>query len=200
MRIHELILIPGAGHAGRGIYERGHQVDAYAEVDLVDLYARTIREELDNSLIRYRMVNTRKAPGTPHTQRFDDVFPHCLAVQLTVGWKASKKATPLHNCSTISAHPSTPGRLVEQLADCLRHWGGLYVHGHRCVEPATQEEFGMTIAPFQINGRHAGEYAKHLDKLGRDIGRVFVDFCRNRQDDAAIKFVSGGMQRGLTRG
>ncbi len=199
-RIHEIILIPGAGHAGRGIYERGHEVDAYAEVDLVDLYARTIREELDNSLIRYRIVNTRKAPGTPHTHRFDDAFPNCLPVQLTVGWNTARKATPIHNLSVISANKDCPQRLVAQLADCLRLWGGLYVHGHRCAEPAQQAELGITIAPFQINGRHAGEYAKHLDKLGRDIGRVFVDFCRSRQDDAAIKFVSGGMQKGAPRG
>ncbi len=200
MRIHEIILIPGAGHAGYGVYERGHQVDAYAEVDLVDAYARTIREELDNSLIRYRIINTRKAPGTPYADRHGQAFVHCLPLDLTVGWNAAKKATPLHNASTISAHPTAPPALVEQLADVLRHWGGLYVHGHRCAEPVEQQGVGITIAPFQINGRHAAEYAKHLDKLGRDIGRALVDFCRGRQDDAAVRFMAGGWQKGAPRG
>ncbi len=200
MRIHEILLIPGAGHAGRGVYERGHQVDAYAEVDLVDIYARTIREELDNSLIRYRMVNTRKAPGTAYAYRHEEAYPHCLPVDLTIGWNGSKKALPMHNASVISAHPDAPPGLVEQLADALRHWGGLYVHGHRCAEPFEQERRGITIAPFQVNGRHADDYAKHLDKLGRDLGRVFVDFCRGRQDDAAIKIASGGWLKGAPRG
>lgn len=199
MRIHEFLLIPGAGHAGRGIYERGHQVEAYAEVDLVDLYVRTIVEELDNSLIRYRVVNTRKAPGTPHLERYDAALPYVLPVHLTVGWNPSKKTTPMHNSSAITAHRLCPPRLIEQLADTLRHWGGLYVHGHRCAEPTEQKELGITIAPFQVNGRNAKEYAQHLDKLGRDIGRVFTDFCRSRQDDAAVRFNSGGF-KGLGRG
>ncbi len=198
MRIHEIILIPGAGHSGHGLYERGHIVEAYAEVDLVDVYARTIREELDNSLIRYRVVNTRKAPGTPLGARHNDVFPHCLPLDLTVGWNEGK-VKPLHNHSAISAHPNAPARLVAQLAETLRHWGGLYVHGHRCLEPTEKKTAGITLAPFVINGRHADGYAKHLDKLGRDLGRVIVDFLRSRSDDAAIKFNAGGM-RGLGRG
>ncbi len=198
MRIHEIILIPGAGHSGHGVYERGHQVAAYAEVDLVDVYARTIREELDNSLIRYRVVNTRKAPGTPLTERHAAALPHCLPLDLRIGWSDAK--TPaVHNLSTISAHSTAPAALVEQLADALRHWGGLYVHGHRCAEPVEQQAAGITVAPFQVNGRNASAYAEHLDKLGRDLGRVIVDFCRGRADDAAIKFNSGGM-RGLGRG
>lgn len=195
MRIHEIILIPGAGHAGTGVYDRGHVSDVYAEVDLVDNYARTMMEELDNSLIRYRVVNTRKAPGTPHSQRFDMAFPHCLPVSLNVGWIDSKKVRALHNVSTIAAHKDAPPRLVAELADALRHWGGLYVHGHRCAEPVAQEEPGISLAPFQINGPKASDYAQRLDKLGRDLGRVFVDFCRGRQDDAAIPFVSGALAK-----
>lgn len=200
MRIHEFILIPGAGHAGKGLYDRGHEVDAYAEVDLVDKYVRTMIEELDNSLIRYRVINTRHAPGTPYLDRFNDVFPNCLPLMFTVGWCANKKAIPIHNFSTLSAHADVPQKLVAEVADVLRHWGGLYVHGHRCSEPTEQEAPGITVAPFQINGRNANDYARHLDKLGRDLGRILVDFTRTRGDGAAIPFRSGGMQRGAPRG
>lgn len=195
MRIHEIILIPGAGHAGHGVYERGHFTDAHAEVDLVDNYARTIIEELDNSLIRYRVVNTRKAPGTPYINRFDFALPHCLPIVLTMGWIESKKVRAMHNVSAISAHKDAPPRLVAEFADAMRHWGGLYVHGHRCAEPMEQDAPGITIAPFQINGPNTADYAQRLDKLGRDLGRVIVDFCRSRQDDAAIRITAGGFAR-----
>ncbi len=198
MRIHEILLIPGAGHAGPSVYNRGHVVDAYAEVDLVDLYARTIREELDNSLVRYRVVNTRKAPGTPFSERFKEAYPHVLPLTLNIGWIDAKKMRSLYNVSTITAHKDVPQRLVAELADCMRHWGGLYVHGHRCAEPSEQHEPGMTIAPFQINGPGSKDYAQRLDKLGRDIGRTIVDFCRLRSDDAAIKFNSGGFAKTRT--
>lgn len=198
MAINEIILIPGAGHAGSGIYERGHQVDAFAEVDLVDVYARTMIEELDNSLIRYRVINTRKAPGTPHDQRYSQVFPNCFPIMLKMGWCGFKKA--LHNASFISAHKDVPKALVEELAEALRHWGGLYVHGHRCLEPTEQKEPGITMAPFQINGHRAADYSRHLDKLGRDIGVILVDFCRARGEGAAIPFRSGGFARSQPRG
>lgn len=195
MRIHEFILIPGAGHAGSGVYDRGHVTDALAEVDLVDRVVQTIIEELDNSLVRYRLVNTRKAPGTPLSERYSLVFPHCLPIAFKIGMDA-KKVRAMSNVSMVWAHTSVPNKLASEIADVMRHWGSLYVHGHRTANIGEQEDQGITLSPFQINGRHAEEYARHLPKLGRDLGRMLVDFCRARQDDAAVKFTSNPPVRG----
>lgn len=195
MRIHEFLLIPGAGHAGRGVYDRGHVTDALAEVDLVDKLVQTVREELDNSLIRHRLVNTRKAPGTPLSERYAQVFPQSLAINFVIGMD-SKKVRSMGNMSIITGHPDVPSKLLTEITEVCRHWGGLYVHGHRVAEADVQEAPGITISPFQINGRNASDYAQHLPKLGRDLGRLFIDFCRGRGDDAAIKFASKAPVRG----
>lgn len=196
MRIHEFIIIPGAGHQGPNVYDRGHAVGRLAEVDLVDKVVSTICEELDNSLIRYRLINTRKAPGTPLANRYDAALPHCMPVSVRIGKIAGRSIA--NNFSTVFAHSDVPHALGREIAECLRHWGGLYVHGHRCSEPAAQDEPGLTIFPFQINGNNAEDYAQHLTKLGRDLGRVLTDFTKSRGDDAAIKGQSGTMKKALS--
>ncbi len=196
MKIHELLIIPGAGHAGINSYDRGRITDNYAEVDLVDRYVETMIEELDQSLIRYRVVNTRKAPGTPLKERLKESHPHCLPVFCSVGWNDSKKIRAINNVSVVTSAPQVPIKITAGIADILGHWGRLYVHGHKASPAVDPDIEGVRIEPFQLNGRHAAEYITHLGKLGRDVGRFLADYCRSKQEGAAIQFSQPPQRQG----
>ncbi len=196
MRIHSIVLIPGAGHSGPGVYDRGHVIGNMAEVDLVDIYVRTIVEEFENSLLRHRVVPTRKAPGTHIDDRYDEIFEYELPVLCKMGWNDIKKGRAMSNFSSVYAGEDVPLGLAREVADVMRHWGQLYVHGHRTSDVIQQKARGLTLVPFQINGHEADSYAKHLDKLGRDLGKTLVDLCRLRKDGAAIDFKAQAPMKG----
>lgn len=187
-RIHEIVIIPAAGHGGPGVYSRGRTVDALAEVDLVDHYVRSLVDELDQSSIRYRVVQTRKAPGTPELLRFDGSDVSILPLVCSVGWDSSVNKLSAFNGSMVRFGLDMPGVLASGLVDTLAHWGSLYVHGHRRSTPlGTEGVRGIVLEPFRINGPNAMIYAAKLDKLGRDIGRFLADYCVMKNTGTAIR-------------
>ncbi len=186
-RIHEILLIPGAGHLGAGGYSRGHTIDAFAEVDLVDKYVAAMRDELDQSGIRTRVAPTRKAPGLHIQDLYDSAQAFVLPVLCTIGWNLARNLSAAHNVSTVQYGPEVPARLAMGLADVLGHWGGLYVFGHRRGAPAPFNGRGIVLEPFRINGPNVRDYAQRLDALGRDLGRHILDYCRARLDDAVVQ-------------
>lgn len=199
MPIHEIIVFPGAGHVGNGAYDRGLVHGAYAEVDLVDRYYRTIAEELDNSAIRHRIAPTRKAPGLTREAFFSSILPRTLVIECRIGWHESKKVKLLRNFSALSVAGAVTEQFSRRLGEVLSHWGSIYAFGHSATKQ--KEALGglpdgagwIVLEPFQINGPKADDYAKWLPKLGTDIGRYLADYVRACNDSAAIK-VQGYMQ------
>ena len=187
-RIHEILIIPAAGHGGPGVYSRGATIDTLAEVDIVDQYVRSLVDELDQSSIRHRVVPTRRAPGTPENSRFDLVQDHILPIVCSVGWDPSKNKLSSANISTVRFGLDMPHAFAAGLVDAMAHWGSLYVHGHRRSTPLGAEGVrGIVLEPFRINGPSALQYAAKLDKLGRDLGRYIADYCFMKNTGTAIR-------------
>lgn len=182
-RIHEIIIIPGAGHFAPGVFDRGHVTERYCEYELVHKYAATLIDELDNSKIRHRVVNTKKAPGTSAENRFNLVTENSLAIELKIGWN-EKKAKEVDNISRLFYGPTVPHKLAAGLADVMGHWGLLYVYGHKRGNPLATKHPGIVIEPFLLNGANADEYAKRIDKLGHDLASFLSEYLKSRSDNA----------------
>jgi hypothetical protein len=200
LRIHEVIIIPGAGHVGNGTYDRGRVMGSYAEVDLVDRYVATLIEELDNSSIRHRIAPTRKAPGLSLLQYAQQIPSHSLVLHCTIGWNDSKTVKSPTNISCVSRNERAD-YVARGLSDVIGHWGALYAHGHRTGKPIPDnddvlmriETPVMRLEPFQVNGAAVNEYAKWAPKLGRDIGRFVADYCQAKEHNASIR-IQGFLQ------
>ncbi len=191
MRIHELLIIPSAGHAGPGVYSRGRTVDAMAEVDLVDQYVRSMVDELETAGIRYRLVATRRAPGTPEKDRFREALEHVLPIVCSIGWDKSVHQTAASNTSTARFGMNIPTGLASDIVEAMAHWGSLYVHGHKRATPVQGADVrGLVLEPFKINGPNAVQYAARMDALGRDLGRFFADYCTGRNTGTAVRVPS----------
>lgn len=186
-RIHEVVIVPNAGHHGPGVYTRGHTVDALAEVDLVDHYVRSLVDELDQSAIRHRVVPTRKAPGIAEERRYE-ATAESLVIVCSIGWDKSVNKSAQANTSSVRFPSQLPMGLVAGLADTIAHWGGLYVHGHRRGTPVQVEGLkAVWLEPFRINGPDAYAYAAKLGKLGHDLGRFIADYCVGKNTHTAIR-------------
>ncbi len=195
MRVHEILIYPGLGHYGCGVYNRGNAVGSLVEVDLIDTYVQAMADELDNSAIRHRIATTRRAPGIPTAERAEGIFPHTLVVHCRMGWNEAKKVKAAHNISQVYYGPES-APLARQIAEVVGHWGGLYVFGHKTAQAISDDEdellavpntWGIRLEPFQLNAPKAEEYAMRLGQLGRDVGRFLADWSREKDHNAAIK-------------
>jgi len=190
LRIHEVIIYPGAGHVGNGVYDRGRVHGAYAEVDLIDRYARALAEELDNSAIRHRVAPTRKAPGQSREAFAASVFPNTLVIECRIG---EAKTTTISNSAAIRVNENISVNMAKNLLDVIAHWGNLYGLGHQTAKPKslevkTQENVGwIVLEPYLINGTKVEDYAKWSHKLGYDLGRFLSDYVRRSGESAGIQ-------------
>lgn len=197
MLIHEIVVVPGAGHLGPGDYDRGYTTERLAEVDLVDNYVYGMLDEFDQAGIRNRILPTRKAPGVSAEDRARDIFPNSLILHCKVGHdSAAKRGRVLTaNMSTVGFNNGEANGLAKEVGEVLAHWGKLYAFKHRgggvvvnSTDPllSIPGTWGLRLEPFRINGPDAEIYARFLTQLGRDIGRFIADFCRARKDSAAV--------------
>lgn len=192
MNIHEVLLVPGAGSTDAdGKYTRGVFIPAIAEVDVVDRYLGAIVDELDGAGIRHRVLPTRGCPGVREDQRHLGILTNTLVVHCKIGWIQPKKLQPAHNLSTV-CHNELSSDLGDLLAEVLREWGGLYVHGHRSAKRNDHSDPilkvgapAVRIEPFYLNGPSAFDYCRRLTNLGHDIGRALVTHLERRKQAQA---------------
>ncbi len=189
MNLHEFRLIPSAGHYGPGVFDRGGEHKNLAEVDLVDRYVLPLKDELEQEGIRFSISPTRKAPGISLEDR-TNLLEHIMPITCAMGFSRATKIKPSYNISTIYYGEDAPKRLYTLLSEVVGHWGALYVHGHKTAgaQPGGR---GIRIEPFMINGPNVQEYARRLDRLGRDIGRAISDYCRQVGAGAFIAMTRG---------
>jgi hypothetical protein len=196
LRIHEVLIVPGAGHGGAGFYDRGHVMGNMAETDVVDSYIRGIVDELDDCAVRHRIMPTRSAPGVPLDQRHQNIMPHSLILSCHVGWfKASPSKMPTNNLSRVFYGARELFGLAKQVSEAVGHWGQLYGgFSHRGAAACADQEnpllnaagtWGLRLEPFALNGPNALDYCKRLEQLGRDIGRVLTNYLINRDEGRA---------------
>lgn len=188
MRIHEIVLVPGAGHANGVSYCRGHALPHVAEIDVIEPYMKAIADELDEFGVRYRIHGVR---GLSEADRGRAIFPHSLVVHCRVGWLAPSKE-PETNISRVFYGPSALN-LGREMSDVIGEWGSLYNFGHRQARHVTDpkdslinipETLGIRIEPFALNGPGLDNYLVQHKSLGRDIGRSLIDFLKTGGDHA----------------
>jgi len=165
-------------------YSRGREDQNLSECDIVDRYVLGLQEELDECSIRHSICPTRKPPGVTLKDR-GTVFPHTLVLSCAVGWLRPGKA-PQSNISRVFYGQKEAGGIAKDMALALGAWGNIYTdYGHRSANAFMDPDdpvitgagaWGLRLEPFAINGPHAIEYAKRLENLGRDIGRVVTDY------------------------
>lgn len=186
MNLHEILIVPSAGHSSaEGAYTRGHCLGNMAEIDIVDHYVRAISDALDESSVRHRIMDVRRPPGKPEHLRHEGILPGTLVLDCRVGWsdKAPSKG-PKNNSSHVYYMRDHLRTLAVTIAEAIGHWGQIYAnHGHRGCRPETDDHpllatvtGGIRIEPFMLNAPMAEQYVLHLEQLGRDIGRSIGDF------------------------
>lgn len=182
--IHEVLIVPGAGYVGSGLYEVGRRVDNLAEADVIDRYIRAIVDELDNAGVRYRHQRQTQA----------GVYPNTFVLHCCLGWYDGPAKSPQCNKSqTFLARPEM-NTVADLVAEAMGHWGQTYVaYEHRGCNPVVDAKdrligapgaCGLRLEPFMLNGPAAVGYCSKLEELGRDVGRVLTDYIISSQSAA----------------
>lgn len=156
---------------------RGHSVGLHSQGDVVDLYGYRAHEELEESDVRTYFVDRRRVTIA---EGFRDMPAGFVPLFLSCDWITGKMRQ--NNASIVEfSHPDLY-RMAERLCESLGEWGRAYVYGHRVMKPlvVNGERPFVRIKPFSLNGPHADEYLKRLDKLGEEIGRAIGGYLKDR--------------------
>jgi len=192
------VIVPSRGWAGDdGGYCRGNDIGWTSEADLVDLYVSYLADILDQEGIRHSILGTRKAPGIRAADRHTMIPVNSLVLHCAMGWHRNHIKQDLGaNISRTFYQLATAYALARDVAEAIGQWGDLTVHGHRCGKPQqdTGDKLlcpdgsqGIRIEPFLINGPGIQDYAKHMARLGRDIGMAVAEYCREIQQGVLVR-------------
>lgn len=159
-----------------GAGERGHSAGLYSQADVVDGYGYRLSEELEYESVRLHPVDTRRSPARNEGERLSEVPANFVPLFLSCDWHARERQ---FNSSSVE-FCGDYFKLADALCFAMAEWGRCYVFGHRVLRPVAVEGEGgfIRIKPFALNGPHADEYLKRLDKLGEDIGRAIGEYLR----------------------
>lgn len=150
-----------------------------SQADVVDIYGKRLNEELDYENVRTKFIDTRRAPARTVDERLAEVPQNYIPIFLSCDWHARGRE---HNASVVEFSGEQYYRMAESICFSLSEWGRCYVWGHRVSRPVATE--GKTdyirVKPFALNGPHADEYLKRLDKLGEDMGRAIGEYLADR--------------------
>lgn len=180
--IHEILIVPTAGAIG-GEWHPGAWSGVMHEVDIVDGYVRALCDELDLQRIRHRTLPTRNQPGIPYESRHEHIEDNQLVLHCRIGWDDRPVMRP--NWSHVTFGRGASNKLARIVSDALGTWGRCYVFGHESRNPTRDTETpllnvagapALEIVPFAINGHEAGEYARRLRTLGRDLAWAIHEY------------------------
>jgi hypothetical protein len=169
-----------------GMQDRGLTANMQNQADIVDLYGYRMNEELEYENVRTYYVDTRRLGMETERKRLEAVPSGYVPVVLSLDWHAVPRQ---HNASVVEFSGDLY-KVAARLCESLGDWGKNYVWGHRVSKPVALEMrpvpgHGMEgafirIKPFALNGPHAAEYIKRVDKLGEELGRALGEFLRGR--------------------
>ncbi len=163
-----------------GMMNRGLSSGSYTQADIVDGYGQKLNEELDFEDVRTHYIDTRKPPARSEADRLAETPTNFLPLFLSCDWHTRKRDV---NSSAVE-FCGDYYKIADALCFALAEWGRAYVFGHRVLRPvAVEGERGfIRVKPFALNGPHADEYVKRLDKLGEDLGRAIGGYLRERKE------------------
>jgi hypothetical protein len=162
-----------------GLQDRGQSAGQFSQADAVDGYGYRLSEELEYENVRLHPVDTRRAPFRTEAQRLEEVPANFIPVFLSTDWHARERQV---NSSSVEFCGHDLYKLADALCFAMAEWGRAYVFGHRVLRPVAVEGARpfIRVKPFAINGPHAQEYMKRLDKLGEDLGRAIGGYLSER--------------------
>lgn len=157
-----------------GAHQRGESAGLQSQADVVDGYGARLQEELEYENVRTHHVDTRRAPFRTEEQRMAEVPANFVPVFLSCDWHVKDRSV---NSSSVE-FSGDYYKLADALCFAMAEWGRCYVFGHRVLRPvAVEAERGFVrVKPFALNGPHADEYVRRLDKLGEDLGRAIGEY------------------------
>mgnify|MGYP001604792335 CR=1 FL=1 len=163
-----------------GPHHRGESAGLYSQADVVEGYGQRLNEELEYESVRAFPVDTRKAPWRTEAERLADVPDGFVPLFVSCDWHAKERRDRQYNASSVE-FSGDYYKLADALCFAMAEWGRCYVFGHRvlrpvAVEPVAEGRGFVRVKPFALNGPHADEYLKRLDKLGEDLGRAIGGF------------------------
>ncbi len=162
-----------------GLQDRGESVGLYSQADVVDGYGQSMQEELDYENVRTQHVDTRRAPVRDEAKRLEEVPPGFVPVFLSCDWNQRPRTW---NASVVEFSGDSLYKMADRICFALSEWGRCYVWGHKVSRPvAVQGERNfIRVKPFALNGPHADEYLRRLDKLGEDVGRAIGGYLTDK--------------------
>jgi hypothetical protein len=155
----------------------GRHVGICAQSDVVDLYGLRLNEELEYENIRTHYIDTRRGKPRDYIQEVPDGF---VPILLSCDWHNTDRKCNASVVEYCGEPYSTIYKLADALCFTLGEWGRAHVFEHRVMRPRNvsgqgKKEF-IRVKPFALNGPHADEYMRRLDKLGEDLGRAIGGF------------------------
>lgn len=163
-----------------GPQDRGLSAETYNQADVVDAYGLRLNEELDCENVRTHYIDTRRPPLRTDDERLMDVPDNYVPLYLSCGWHDREKVVN----SSVIEYAGDYFKLADSIRFALAEWGRCYVFGHRVLRPvalAGCKRGFIRIKPFALNGPHAHEYVRRLDKLGEDLGRAIGEYMRENR-------------------
>ncbi len=159
-----------------GATDRGLSAGCYTQADVVDAYGPRLSEELEYESVRLHPVDTRRPPFRTEAERLEEVPTNFVPLFLSCDWHIRDRNV---NSSSVEFCGDFY-KLADALCFALAEWGRCYVFGHRVLRPVAVEgdKPFIRVKPFALNGPHADEYVKRMDKLGEDLGRAIGEYLR----------------------
>ncbi len=154
---------------------RGHTVAGYSQSDVVDAYAATLNEELENENVRSLPVNTRRAPALAPLERFGAIGSGYVAILCSCDFYTRDRTT---NTSVVEFSGAHLSQLAQRISEALSEWGRCSSFEHRGSHPVglNERQSFIRIKPFALNGPNADVYLRRLDALGIAVGRAIGDY------------------------
>ena len=189
--MNRVLVVPSCGHTDeRGMFTRGHCIDAISEYDIISKVIPAIEDSFESRAVRYAVVPGIRSPGVKPSEHnlFSD--PTDLVVSIGVGYT---KESLGHNFTQIFHNGDRLSQiLAQEMSDILADWGSCAVFGHKSKLPRKYDKEGVIsypgtrlhLEPFVLNGYEGLEYCRFLDRLGDDIGAAIADFLKRRKSGA----------------
>ena len=176
-----IVLEPGHGRVGQGVWDPGVQAGSLVEADLAWELAQSTQDELQRAGVRHKVLEeVRAGDGLLLRQRMDACPPNGTLISLHF----EKLPRPGYNGGRVYAGPHPDSiAIAERIALAVESWGKITsTRYHSCtahanaVHPWLQREHGpaVLISPFSLTGPDAIIYARRLKALGPILGSILA--------------------------
>jgi hypothetical protein len=184
----QLIIDPGHGRMGQGMFDAGSHVGALIEADLTYELALAIEEELQRSGARHQVLHeTRKGDGLTLASRMNAAPTNGTLVSL----HCESLPKPGINGGRVYCGPHPAAiEIADRLARVINAWGRVTSNRYAGCAPAKggsahpwiqrEDAICVLVSPFSITAPDAMVYARRISALGKMIGGTLASWAVGR--------------------